>query len=619
MKKAFFTLAVALLAATGAWAQTTFTVNNLKYTVTDAATHTVELTGYKSALAGEVNIPATVTNEGTEYSVTSIGSSAFSSCSALTEVNIPASVTNIGSWVFDYCSALTAIHVTEGNTAYSSEDGVLFNKDKTTLVCYPIGKTETTYTVPATVTTIETSAFENCTALAQINLPNSLTDMASRTFYGCTSLTEVTLPDGVTKLTGFNFTDCSALEKVTLPEGITYIGSGAFKNCSALTELTVWAITPPTLGSDAFTGVSSSLVVKVPAEGLPAYQAADIWKDFSLQGNGQAPFVVDNLKYRVTSQTENTVEVMGYQTAPTDALTIPANVTYNEVTYTVTGIKEQVFANCSALTSVSLPDGLTSIGNAAFEYCSSLATVSIGNGVTTIGNNAFYACWALTQFNVDEANEAYCSDGGVLFNKDKTTLLQYPASKPETDYAVPAGVTSIAEYAFAGSNALTEVTLPEGLTEIAEYAFAWCRNLTKISLPKSLESIGNMAFGECTGLTEMTVLATTPPTVGNMAFNSVSRTIPVYVPAASLADYQTAAVWNEFTDLQAIGTTGLPAAVMPESIRMQGGTLHNPQQLHLTLYDMLGRQVYSGTDATVSQPAGVYVVRCAGVSGKVVF
>ena len=801
MKKAFFTLAVALLAATGAWAQTTFTAENLKYKVTDATAKTVELTGYVTAPTDALTIPATVTNESTEYSVTSIGSSAFSwcsqltavtipegvatigsyafeRCSSLTAVTIPASAINIGGWVFDYCSALTAIHVAEGNTAYSSEDGVLFNKDKTTLVCYPIGKTETTYTVPATVTTIETSAFEDCTALtqvtlpegltyisnmsfegcaalAQINLPNSLTSIANRAFYGCTSLTEVTLPDGLTKIEFYTFYDCSALEKVTLPEGITYIGSGAFKNCSALTELTVWAITPPTLGSDAFTGVSSSLVVKVPAEGLPAYQTADIWKDFSLQGNGQAPFVVDNLKYRVTSQTENTVEVMGYQTAPTDALTIPANVTYNEVTYTVTGIKEQVFANCSALTSVSLPaslesigdaafrncsalttvtlpdgvttigdeaffnctsltgitipntvtsigiaafrysglttasigngvttigssafsnctsltgitlpDGLTTIGSnaffnctsltgitipntvtsigiAAFKYsglttasigngvttigeeafqdCSSLATVSIGSGLTTIENNAFYACWALTQFNVDEANEAYCSDGGVLFNKDKTTLLQYPASKPETTYAVPTGVTSIAKYAFAGSNALTEVTLPEGLTEIAEYAFAWCRNLTKISLPESLDNIGNMAFNECTGLTEMTVLATTPPTLGTDVFLNVNRDIPVYVPAASLATYQTAAVWSEFTDLQGISTTGVPAAAMPESIRMHGGMLHNPQQLHLTLYDMQGRQVYSGTDATVSQPAGVYVLRCAGASGKVVF
>ena len=195
----------------------------------------------------------------------------------------------------------------------------------------------------------------------------------------------------------------------------------------------------------------------------------------------------------------------------------------------------------------------------------------------------------------NEANKAYCSDGGVLFNKDKTTLLQYPAGKTETDYAVPTGVTSI-----------------------AEYAFAWCRNLTKISLPESLESIGNMAFVECTGLTEMTVLATTPPTLGTDVFLNVSRTIPVYVPATSLADYQAAAVWNEF-NLQAISTSGLQTPAMPESIRIYNGTLHNPQQLHLTLYDMQGRQVYSGTAATLSQPAGVYVVRCNGASGKVVF
>ena len=96
MKKKLLTLAVALLAATGAWAQTTFTVNNLKYTVTDETTHTVELTGYESALAGEVNIPATVTNESTEYSVTSIGSLAFSSCSSLTAVTISDGVTSIG-------------------------------------------------------------------------------------------------------------------------------------------------------------------------------------------------------------------------------------------------------------------------------------------------------------------------------------------------------------------------------------------------------------------------------------------------------------------------------------------------------------------------------------------
>ena len=513
MKQTLLTFIIALLAATGAWAQTTFIAENLKYTVTDAATLTVVLTDYVTAPEGALTIPATVTNESTEYSVTSIGSYAFSGCASLTAVTIPASVTNIGSraftrcprltavtipegvatigsyafercssltavtipasainigvWVFDYCSALTAIHVAEDNTAYSSEDGVLFNKDKTKLVCYPIGKPETTYTVPATVTTFTTSAFENCTALAQINLPNSLTDMASRTFYGCTSLTEVTLPDGVTQLMGFNFYGCSALEKVTLPEGITYIGSGAFKNCSALTELTVWAIRPPGVSNDAFTGVGSSLVVKVPAEGLSAYQAADIWQNFELQGNGQAPFFVENLKYRVTSQTENTVEVMGYQTAPTDALTIPATVTYNEVTYTVTGIKEQVFANCSALTSVSLPDGLTSIGNSAFSNCTSLTGITIPNTVTSIGEAAF----------------------------------RYSGLRTAS---IGSGVTTIGNNTFANCTSLTGITLPDGLTTIGNEAFFNCTSLTGITIPNTVTSIGIAAF-RYSGLTTASI------------------------------------------------------------------------------------------------------------------
>ena len=202
MKKKLLTLAVALLAATGAWAQT-FTFDNLKYTVTDAEAKTVELTGYETKPEGALTIPATVTNESTEYSVTSIGIMAFRSCSSLTAVTIPASVTKIGSWAFSLCSQLTAvtipegvatigsyafgychsltavnipasvtsigewsfdeytaltqINVASGNTAYCSENGILFNKDKTTLICYPAGKPQLEYTIPSSVTVIATN------------------------------------------------------------------------------------------------------------------------------------------------------------------------------------------------------------------------------------------------------------------------------------------------------------------------------------------------------------------------------------------------------------------------------------------------------------------------------
>ena len=353
-------------------------------------------------------------------------------------------------------------------------------------------------------------------------------------------------------------------------------------------------------------------------------------------------FTAENLKYKVTDATAKTVELTGYVTKPEGALTIPATVTNGGKTYSVTSIGEDAFYLCNALTEVTISDGVISIGQYAFSFCTALTKVTIpnsvttivhhafqncealteiifGNGLTTIEESAFYSCsslqqvtipasvtsigynvfgncHALTQINVESDNTSYCSENGVLFSHDKTRLVQYPADKPETSYIIP-----------------------EGVATITNGAFESCKKLMTVSIPSSMTTIEDRAFLYCSSLTEMTVLATTPPTVGTGAFQNVSRTIPVYVPATSLATYQAAEVWSEFTNLQAISTTGLPAAVMPESIRIQGGLLHNPQQLHLTLYDMQGRQVYSGNAATLSQPAGVYVVRCNGASGKVLF
>ena len=280
-------------------------------------------------------------------------------------------------------------------------------------------------------------------------------------------------------------------------------------------------------------------------------------------------FTFDNLKYTVTNAEAKTVELTGYVTAPEGALTIPATVTNESTEYSVTSIGSMAFFDCASLTAVTIPEGVATIRSRAFLR-SALTQVTLPEGLTNISNMSFEGCAALAQINL------------------------------------PNSLTSIAERAFYGCTSLTEVTLPDGLTKIELFTFYGCSALEKVTLPEGITYIGDKAFYKCSGLTEMTVLATTPPTVGTDVFLNVSRTIPVYVPAASLATYQAAAVWNEFN-------------LMPESIRIYNGTLHNPQQLHLTLYDMQGRQVYSGTDATLSQPAGVYVVRCNGASGKVLF
>ena len=172
-------------------------------------------------------------------SVTSIGEFAFRGCSSLTSVTIPNSVTSIGDGAFASCTSLTGIRVTEGNSHYSSDaSGVLFNKDKTTLVQCP-GAFSGSYAIPDSVTSIGKFAFEGCTSLTSVTIPNSVTSIGSDAFQGCTSLTSVTIPDSVTSIGGWAFYYCTSLTSVTIPDGVTSIGGWAFYNCTSLTSVTI--------------------------------------------------------------------------------------------------------------------------------------------------------------------------------------------------------------------------------------------------------------------------------------------------------------------------------------------------------------------------------------------
>ena len=172
-------------------------------------------------------------------SVTSIGEFAFRGCSSLTSVTIPNSVTSIGDGAFASCTSLTGIRVTEGNSHYSSDaSGVLFNKDKTTLVQCP-GTFSGSYAIPDSVTSIGKFAFEGCTSLTSVTIPNSVTSIGSDAFQGCTSLTSVTIPDSVTSIGGWAFYYCTSLTSVTIPDGVTSIGGWAFYNCTSLTSVTI--------------------------------------------------------------------------------------------------------------------------------------------------------------------------------------------------------------------------------------------------------------------------------------------------------------------------------------------------------------------------------------------
>jgi len=176
---------------------------------------------------------------------------------------------------------------------------------------------------------------------------------------------------------------------------------------------------------------------------------------------------------------------------------------------TITSIGNSAFSYCISLTSITIPDDVTSIGNSAFDHCYGLASVTIGTGVTSIGNNAFFSCNNLTAIDVNPSNTAYSSTDGVLYNKNKTALIQYPAGKTESAFIIPNGITSIGIYAFFSSG-LISVTIPNGVTSIGDAVFYNCYSLASITIPNSVTSIGGQTFDRCASLASVTFQGTIP-------------------------------------------------------------------------------------------------------------
>ena len=387
-------------------------------------------------------------------SVTSIGTSAFAGCSGLTSVTIPAGVTSIGLGAFLQCGALNTIAVAVANPNYSSLDGVLFDKLRTTLVQCPGHKTGS-YTIPSSVTSIGDFALALCGALTNVTLPASVTRIGTGAFYECRGLTSLTIPTSVTSIGDHAFRDCSGLTGLTIPSGVTRLGDYVLSGCSGLTSATL-ATGVTQIGNYTFNGCGKLTSLTIPT---------------SVTSIGNHAF-------------DGCVGLT--------SVTLQAGLT---------SIGDYAFYLCSGLTSVTLPTSLTSIGNGAFAGCGGLASVAIPKNVTSIGAFAFVMCNGLNAITVDAANPNYSSLDGVLFNKLRSTLVQWPGNKSFVG-ALPASVTSIGSGAFAFCTRLTSVTLPTAVTSIGDYAFQGCSGLTSIVFMGNAPTLGSTVFsGVASGFT----------------------------------------------------------------------------------------------------------------------
>jgi hypothetical protein len=519
MKTKWTVLSVLLLFATPAALQAQF-----GYT-TNAGGASITITNYTGP-SGAVTFPTNISG----LTVTSIGNGAISvfANTGVTSVTIPNSVTSIGEFAFA-SSGLTSVTLGDSLTnigPYGFED------------CSGL----TSVTIPSSVTTLDTGAFLGCAGLTNFTIPGSLANVGDYAFSFCTGLTSVTIANGVASIGNDAFNGCSSLTSVLIPGTVTDIGESPFNDCTLLTAI---AVDSGNLFYSSVNGVlfdqsqatlieypegqggSYTIPLGVTSIGGAAFADSSLTNatiPSSVTNIGGAPFTgcalltaiaVDsgNLFYSSVNGVlfdQSQTTLVEYPEGQGGSYTIPLGVT---------SIESNAFSECDNLTSVTIPESVTSIGESAFAG-SGLTNVTIGNGVTSIGQGAFSGCTGLTSVTI------------------------------------PNSVTSIGLQGFFGCTNLTRVTIPGSVTNLGGGVFDDCSGLTNVIIGGGVTNLGNGAFAFCFSLASI-YFEGNAPGVSSSAFRDDSATV-YYLPGTI--------GWGSFS-----ATTGLATVLWNARIQVSGG------------------------------------------------
>ena len=367
----------------------------------------------------------------------------FKSCSALEEITLPARISEFNPDFFASCSSLQKINLEEGaSNTYSSEDGLLFNKNKTELVYCPQGRAGR-YEFASTVVSVADKAFYKCKNLEEVVFNGWMQSIGDSAFEGCSSIVKIT------------FKGAANNEAVSLR-----IGEGAFRSCTMLTEVLFEANSRVTdLGAQAFKGCVRLTQISFPA---------------SLTVIGANAFESTKLASVIFAENGNLTEIgaSAFTTLPLAVLKFPASLQT---------IGESAFYQNQSLTSVEFAaDGADlTIGDYAFQKCEKLESIAISKNVVGIGEGVFLDCKKLAEVTVDENNQYFVTDDGVLFDKGYTRLLFYPAGKTGT-FVLPEQMTSIGAGVFKENEGLTGIKIGKNVTFIGKEAFKDCENFETV-------------------------------------------------------------------------------------------------------------------------------------------
>ena len=471
--------------------------NNLTWTLDGAGALTISGTGKMQDYENVENAPwygrrDDITSLQIGSGVTSLSDGALFDCQNLESVTVGRSVTSIGNWIYQSFSSLTTFTVDADNSVYSSLNGVLFNKAKTTLVRYPVADARTDYAIPDSVQRIGYSAFRNCDRLTAVAIPASVTDIDDRAFFACRNLTDLTLSPNLTRIGNDVFENCEALTDVTIPSGVTSIGDYAFCGCYCLESVAI-PLSMASIGEYAFAW--SDAITDVYYAGTETQWNAlcqqigsenDCLLRAEIHFDAQSAAVIDsgccggegdgtNLTWTLDENGLLTITGTGAMASDAPWSSYSNQITGATIGNGVTIIGGQAFRGYTSLTSVTIPNSVTIIGGQAFRGCTSLTSITIPGSVTAIGGNG-------AQYG-----------GGAVF-MDCTSL---------TSIMIPDSVTEIAEGSFKGCTSLTSVTIPNSVTSIGGQAFLGCSSLTSVTIPNSVTSIGGRAFFDCSSLTDV--------------------------------------------------------------------------------------------------------------------